>query len=136
MPSRSGEAQLAELERLGEEVRLFATAQKLPPSLAQAFDLSLAEWVTNIISYGYADAGEHWIQVRLSITDQQVRAEVMDDGREFDPLTHPPVDTSVPLETRAIGGLGIHMMRKLVDGVEYRREGAKNIVTLTSQRAG
>ncbi len=126
--------QLAELRRLGDEVQNFSAAHSLPSAVAHAFDLSLAEWVTNIISYGHADAEEHWILVRLSMAGDVVQAEVMDDGREFNPLTHPPVDTRAPLETRPIGGLGIHMMRKLMDGVEYRREGEKNVVTLTKRR--
>ena len=61
----------------------------------------------------------------------QARAEVEDDGREFDPLTRPPVDTSAPLEQRGIGGLGVHMVRQLMDSVEYRRVTGRNILTMT-----
>lgn len=123
--------QFAELRRVGERVQEFAQAQQLPQNIAQAIDLSLVEWITNIISYAYPDAREHWIDVRLAMTPGEVRLEVTDDGREFNPLNHPPVDTDAPLETRPIGGLGIHMMRKLMDRVEYRREGAKNIVSMS-----
>jgi anti-sigma regulatory factor (Ser/Thr protein kinase) len=121
---------LAELRRLGREVENFAAAHHLSSGLIHAFDLSLVEWVTNIISYGYAEPGEHWIEIRLAAAGDQVRAEVVDDGREFNPLAHPPADTSVPLENRPIGGLGIHMIRKLMDQVEYRREGGRNMVTM------
>jgi anti-sigma regulatory factor (Ser/Thr protein kinase) len=126
--------QLAELRRTSEWVGEFARANQLPPALAHALELSLVEWVTNVISYAYPDAREHWITIRLAIDTNEVRAEVTDDGRGFDPLTYPPVDTSAPLEKRAVGGLGIHMMRKLMDDVEYRREGERNIVTMVKRR--
>ena len=126
--------ELTELRRLGEEVENFTAAHHLPSGLTQAFDLSLVEWVTNIISYGYLKPGEHWIEIRLAIAGNQVCAEVVDDGCEFNPLSHPPVDTSAPLESRPIGGLGIHMMRKLMDRVEYRRERGRNVITMIKAR--
>ena len=126
--------QIAEIRRIGVFVRSFSRAHLLSANLAQAIDLSLVEWVTNVISYAYPDALEHWIDVRLESTDAGVRVQVVDDGREFNPLNHPPVDTNVPLERRTIGGLGIHMMRKLMDRVEYRREGARNVVTMFKAR--
>lgn len=128
--------QLAELRRVGERVLEFAQANQLPQNMAQAIDLSLVEWITNIISYAYPDSLEHWIDVRLALTSGEVRLEVADDGRVFNPLNHPPVDTSAPLETRPIGGLGIHMMRRLMDRVEYRREGGRNVVTMVKARSG
>ena len=112
----------------------FAEANHLPQTITQAIDLSLVEWVTNIISYGHTDSLEHWIDVRLVLANGEVRLEVSDDGCEFNPLSHPPVDTSAPLETRPIGGLGIHMMRKLMDRVEYRREGGRNVVVMVKAK--
>ena len=118
---------------MGEEVEQFVTAHRLSKTVAQALDLSLTEWVTNIISYGFSDAREHWIDVRLAIAANQVQAEIEDDGREFNPMAHPHVDTGAPLETRPVGGLGIHMMKKLMDSVEYRRHTGRNIVTLAKR---
>ena len=128
--------QLPELRRANDLVQAFSQANDLPQIVVQALDLSLTEWITNIISYGYADSAEHLIQVRLEIVNGTVRAEVTDDASPFNPLTHPPVDTNAPLETRAIGGLGIHMMRRLMDAVDYRREGTRNIVTMSKSAAG
>ena len=62
---------------------------------------------------------------------RQARVEVEDDGRAFNPLDLPPVDTTVPLEQRPVGGLGVHMIRQLMDSVEYRRADGRNILTLT-----
>jgi serine/threonine-protein kinase RsbW len=126
--------QLAELRRLSEWIGELARVNQWPPSLAHAVELSLVEWVTNVISYAYPDSQEHWITVRLDTDASKVRAEVVDEGIAFNPLTYPPVDISAPLEQRAIGGLGVHMMRKLMDEVEYCRKGERNIVTMIKRR--
>jgi anti-sigma regulatory factor (Ser/Thr protein kinase) len=126
---------LAETRRIGALVEEFVRRNQLPSAVQRALDLSLTEWITNIISYGYADAAEHWISIRLSLPPGAVRVEVEDDGRQFNPLTLPPADTSLPLEQRAIGGLGVPMIRKLMDDVEYRRENGRNIVTMFKRRA-
>ena len=111
----------------------FACRAGLSDEVKNAFDLSLVEWTTNIISYAYDDEREHWITVRFLAGDREARVEVEDDGLEFNPLKQPPVDTSAPLETRLIGGLGIHMMRQLMDAVAYRRAHGRNILTLTKR---
>ena len=121
----------AESRHLGTWVKAFAEAAKLSPAASHAFDLALVEWVTNVISYAFDDGCEHWIVVRLMADRDRACAQVEDDGREFNPLDRPPVDTSAPLEQRSGGGLGIHMVRRLMDSVEYRRQDGRNILTLT-----
>lgn len=112
-------------------IQSFTEAARLSPAARNAFDLVLVEWITNVISYAYDDAREHWITVRFLTSPGQARVEVEDDGREFNPLTLPSVDTGAPLEQRAIGGLGVHLVRQLMDSVEYRRAGGRNILTMT-----
>lgn len=121
---------LPETRRIESWVGEFARRVGLSAETQHAFDLSLVEWLTNIISYAYDDAREHWITLRFLVGEGEARVEVEDDGREFNPLTLPPVDTSAPLETRPIGGLGIHMVRRLMDQVLYRRDNGQNILTL------
>jgi anti-sigma regulatory factor (Ser/Thr protein kinase) len=53
--------------------------------------------------------------------------EVFDDCRPFNPLERPEVDTTKPLEEKPIGGLGVHLMRKFMDELDYRREEGKNV---------
>jgi serine/threonine-protein kinase RsbW len=121
----------AESRRIEEWIKSFAEAAQLSPEARNAFDHALVEWITNVISYAYADVREHWITVRFLAAPGQAQVEVEDDGREFNPLSLPLVDTSAPLEQRAIGGLGIHMVRQFMDSVGYRRESGRNILTMT-----
>lgn len=123
----------SEAKHIGDWVDEFARRAGLSKDVQHSIDLALAEWVTNVISYAYDDSREHWITVRFLKGDAEVRVEVQDDGRAFDPLTLPSTDTSAPLEKRPIGGLGVHMMRKLMDAVLYRREGGRNILTLVKR---
>jgi anti-sigma regulatory factor (Ser/Thr protein kinase) len=123
----------AETRHIETWVGEFARRAGLSAETQHAFDLSLVEWITNIISYAYNDTREHWITIRFRAGEGEAHAEVEDDGREFNPLTLPPVDTSTPLETRPIGGLGIHMMRRLMDQVLYRRDHGQNILSLVKR---
>jgi anti-sigma regulatory factor (Ser/Thr protein kinase) len=116
-------------------LRDFARRAGLPVAVSHALDLALEEWISNVISYGYEDSAEHWIELRFEGTDHEARVEIEDDGREFNPLAIPPVNTKEPLETRPIGGLGVHVIRSLVDEVNYRRENGCNILTLTKRFA-
>lgn len=115
-------------------VAAFATQNHLSKQVIHAIDHTLVEWVTNIISYSFNDCLPHSILIRFECAPNEVRIEVEDDGQEFNPLSRPPVDVKCPLENRSIGGLGIHMMRHLMDQVLYCRKNGKNIVTLIKKR--
>ena len=125
---------LGETRHLGAWVEAFSREAQLSPTVQAALDHALVECVTNVISYAFEDAQEHEVILRFRATDQEVRIEVEDDGREFDPRTVPPVDVTAPLETRGIGGLGVHMIRQLRDRVDYRRVEARNVLTLVKRR--
>lgn len=126
-------ASLRERSKVQGWLRDFAQRAALPEAVTHSLDLALEEWLTNIISYAHDDGDEHWIDLRFVSTPDEVRVEIEDDGRPFDPLTHPRVDTTAPLESRSVGGLGIHMIRQLMETVSYRREKDRNILTLTKR---
>jgi len=121
---------VSELERFNQTLREFGQHHGLAPRLVHDLNLALEEILTNIISYGYTDNREHEIKVRLSVQPGEVKAEVEDDGQPFDPLAAPEPDAAKPLEERTIGGLGIHLVRKLMDGLEYKRQGDRNLLTI------
>ena len=121
---------LSEIERLGQVMEEFAELYHLPPNLVFEINLALEEILTNVISYGYDDSDEHEIMIRLSCNGEEVTAEVEDDGRPFNPLEAAEPDTSKPLEERPVGGLGIHLVRKFMDAVEYKRQQGKNLLAM------
>jgi anti-sigma regulatory factor (Ser/Thr protein kinase) len=122
---------LAESRQIEGWMNSFAEAARLSSAARIAFDTALVEWITNVITYAYDDAREHWIVVRFLASPGQARVEIEDDGRAFNPLERPPVDTTARLEGRAVGGLGIHMIRQFMDAVEYRRADGRNILIMT-----
>src|SRR5499433_891985 len=122
--------QLSELDRFSQTLSEFGQRHDLAPRVVHNLNLALEEILTNIISYGYTDNREHEIRVGLSAQPGEVKAEVQDDGQPFNPLEVPEPDTTKPLEERAIGGLGIHIVRKLMDGLEYKRQGERNFLTI------
>jgi len=123
----------SELQRLASELERFAQNHRIPEPDIHAFSLSLDELVTNTIAYGYDDQGPHEIRVRLALANGRLSAEVEDDGRPFNPLTAPQPDLTSAVEDRPVGGLGIHLVRSLMDHVDYRRESGKNHLMMRKQ---
>ncbi len=121
--------QPGEKQKVVEALEQFGRDHHLPPAVVHAADLALEEHLTNLMNYGFPDNREHEIEVRFTL-DSQFIIEVTDDGPPFNPLQLPPVDTSVPLEQRPIGGLGIHLIRRFMDGIEYGSEGGKNTLRM------
>jgi anti-sigma regulatory factor (Ser/Thr protein kinase) len=103
------------------------------PQMLSLVLLAIEELVTNCIKYGYEDAREHTITVVLSIAEKELTMNVVDDGRPFNPLAAPTPDLCIDIEDRAIGGLGIHLLRRLADHMIYERRDGTNQLTLTKR---
>jgi sigma-B regulation protein RsbU (phosphoserine phosphatase) len=123
----------SELQRLASEIEQFAQNHRIPDADVHALSLALDEVITNTISYGYDDQGAHQIRVRLTLAHGRLSAEVEDDGRPFDPLTAPQPDLTSAVEDRPVGGLGIHLVRSLMEQVDYRRESGKNHLIMSKR---
>jgi anti-sigma regulatory factor (Ser/Thr protein kinase) len=122
--------ELSEIERMARLVDDFGRRHRFNAETTHDLKVALDEILTNIISYAYADAGEKPIVTRLSLDQGRLTVELEDDGRAFNPLQVPEPDTKQLLEERPIGGLGIHLVRKLVDALEYRRQNDRNILVM------
>lgn len=88
------------------------------------------EGLSNIIRHGYTDAARHSIEVTLERAGGEIRLVLRDDGRPFDPLAAPTPDLDRPPEERPEGGLGVHLVKTLVDRADYRRENGINVLRL------
>jgi anti-sigma regulatory factor (Ser/Thr protein kinase) len=123
------------LAGLAERVERFGVEQGLAENVVNALNVVLDEAVSNAINHGY-DAGVRGeIAVRLRRSADRVEVEVEDDGRPFDPLQVPPPDLSLPLERRPIGGLGIHLIRNLMDEISYARQAGRNVLKMAKRLA-
>jgi serine/threonine-protein kinase RsbW len=124
---------LAEIPRLAEAVETFC--EPFAPSMKDlmALQLALEETVTNVINHGYKEhpAGSRTFTVELSApAPDRLRATVTDDAPAYDPLARPEVDVSLPIEDRPIGGLGVHLVKKLMHHASYERRDDRNVLTL------
>ena len=121
---------LPEIQRLAHLADDFGQRHQLNAETSHNLKVALDEILTNVISYAYADGGEHSILTRFSLEQGKLTIEVEDDGRPFNPLNAPEPDTKQLLGERSIGGLGIHFVRKLIDELEYRRQNDRNILIM------
>ncbi|MBI3756908.1 MAG: ATP-binding protein [Deltaproteobacteria bacterium] len=121
---------ISELEKVSEHLDELGARHRLSPKILHDLNLALEEIITNVISYGYTDEREHEILVRLRVEPQEVTVEVEDDGQAFNPLEVPVPDVTRSLEERAVGGLGIHLVQKLMDSLGYKRQGNKNLLIM------
>jgi phosphoserine phosphatase RsbU/P len=120
----------ADLDAIEAVLDRLAERAGLPLETMAQIRVVCDEVLANVISHGFPDGAEHEIEVRVALAGRRLVLTVSDDGVPFDPLAAPPPDTSLPLERRAIGGLGIHLVRQLVDEVTYGRRGDRNVLTL------
>ena len=121
---------LKEIERLNRIVRKFGELHEVPSRTLYAVNLALDEVVTNVVSYGFDGPSGQELEARLTTHGGELETVVIDGGRAFNPLDAPMPDLSAALEARTLGGLGIHLVRSLMDRVEYRRELEKNVLTM------
>jgi serine/threonine-protein kinase RsbW len=129
------EPRISEIARLIEWVEARCGAAGVSDDLAFKMTLALEEAVVNIIGNAFLGAPPpHRIRLRLEITAELVRAEVVDSGRPFDPTAVPPPDLARPAAEREPGGLGIHLMRSVMDRLQYRRRGGANVLRLEKAR--
>ena len=84
-----------------------------------------------MISHGFAEISDPWLSITLQPDGQSLTIIAEDNGTPFDPLKQAPPDVSSPLGDRAIGGLGIFMLRKLCSKISYQREDQRNRLEIT-----
>lgn len=105
-----------------EAAEAFLEEAGVPAEVVTKFMIAFDELVSNILDHGNAAT----VTARFFLKGDEVAAELIDDGKPFDPLSVPDPDTSLPVEDRPVGGLGIHIVRQLMDHVEYVHDGNFN----------
>jgi serine/threonine-protein kinase RsbW len=92
--------------------------------------IAVEELVTNVVRHGY-DAGPGAIRMTLRLDGARLAIELRDDARPFDPFAQAAPDLDAPIEQRRVGGLGLPIIKSLMDRTQYRRDGAYNVVEIS-----
>ena len=121
---------VGELRRLNQAIEQFARECDLPAGEQNAIELVLEELVTNAIHHGYPEGGEHEMSIGLRMDGNVIEMRLEDDGHPFDPTRAEEADTKSSIADRAIGGLGIHLVKNLVHEMAYARRQGRNVLTL------
>ena len=121
---------IAEISRLAEFVENLGEEFMLTPDLVFNLNLVLEEAVSNVILYAYPKEEHEIITLSAKKDGNMLIFVLTDSGKEFDPTQAPDADITLSAEDRPIGGLGIFLIRQIMNTVEYQRIDGKNVLTL------
>jgi anti-sigma regulatory factor (Ser/Thr protein kinase) len=124
-------ASRAEVGRACEEARRFCAARAVSEEQADDLCLALDEILSNVVVHGYREDPTGRIELRLRRGPGVLAAEIRDRAPAFDPLLVAPPDLDAPADPGRIGGLGIHLVRAVMDEVAYERIGDVNVVRVS-----
>lgn len=137
-PSNAGlrlPAELGQLPAFLDYVRRMAEAAGLPEDRAARLELAVEEALANVCGYAYADrARAGSVLCRVEIRPAGLAVEIVDEGAPFDPLARADPDTTLDIDRREPGGLGILLVKRLVDDLAYRREAGQNVLIIEMHR--
>lgn len=108
-----------------------AAERNLDRSLTLNLNLALEEAVVNVLMYAYPKGAVGYVDIHAALGEHTLEFTITDSGIPFDPTGAPEANVSVELEHRPIGGLGIYLVRAIMDHIEYTRKNGKNILKLT-----
>src|SRR5687767_15910207 len=123
MPSRFGMSiggDSGEVGRVNAAFADFAETHVVPAAVRRSMSVALDELLTNTIWYGLPDVGSE-VTVEVELHPDRLTTTVTDNGKPFDPFGRSAPDTTLTVEARPTGGLGIHLVRQLVEDVSYDR---------------
>ncbi len=119
-----------QISKLADFVDAIAEETSIDPSLAMSLNLALEEAVTNVVMYAYPAGEEGDVDIVAELSDGSLLFTISDKGIPFDPTKKEDADITLGVEERQIGGLGIFLVRQLMDTVEYERKDGYNILTM------
>ena len=98
--------------------------------------LAVDEATTNVLEHAYGGAADRTVEIRFEDRGPALCIDVMDNGARVDPKSVPPVDLERYVSERRTGGLGVHLMEKIMDSVTFRRSARRNVCCLVKRKAG
>ena len=121
---------IAEISKLNQFIEEVGDEFSLAPDLVFNLTLVMEEAVVNVINYAYPKEEHEKIYVSARLHEGSIIMVIADNGKEFDPTLAPEADITLSAEERPIGGLGIYLIRNIMNEVKYERIEGRNILTL------
>lgn len=121
---------ISEIARLNQFIEEIGEEFSLTPDVTFNLNLVLEEAVVNIINYAYPKEHQDLIYLSARLHEGSIVLILTDTGKEFDPTMAPEADITLSAEDREIGGLGIFLIRQIMNEVKYERIEGKNVLTL------
>ena len=118
------------IPQLNEFIDSVAEEVGLEMSLTMSLNLALEEAVVNVMEYAYPEGQKGNVEIEVTADQQWMTFVITDTGIAFDPTMKEDADTTLSAEERPIGGLGIFLVRQLMDVIDYKRQDNKNVLTL------
>lgn len=120
-----------EVPMLGEWMEVTGEQLGLPMAAVFQLNLALEEAFVNVVDYAYPGKNGMPVQLNMDGTGETLTFTLIDEGEPFDPTTLDEPDTNLSAEERPIGGLGVFLVKQIMDEVRYERQGNRNILTMT-----
>lgn len=121
---------IQQVPRLAEFIDEVCETAGLDMATTMKLNLAVEEAVVNVMNYAYPQGTIGDINIEVQVDNNQLEFIISDSGTPFDPTTKAEVDTTLSAEERTIGGLGIHLVRNIMDSINYERVNGKNILAL------
>ena len=121
---------IQQVPQLADFVDMVCEEVGMDMAVAIQMNLAMEEAVVNVMSYAYPADTVGDVTIEAATIADQLQFTIIDSGTPFDPTAKEDVDTTLSAEERPIGGLGIHLVRQLMDSINYERVDGKNVLTL------
>ena len=125
--------EIQQIPQLASFLETIAEEKNLSQALTMSLNLALEEAVTNVILYAYPEGTDGLVDIEAVLRDDSLEFILSDSGKPFDPTAAPEADITLGVEERQIGGLGIYLVRQIMDSVTYKRENGRNILHMTKK---
>ena len=126
--------EIGEIPRLHRFVQTVSEHAGLDDALSMNLNLALEEAVSNVLLYAYPAGTQPHVEIGAVVREDRIDFTVTDSGTAFDPTSLPDPDLTVDVKDRPVGGLGIYLVKRIMDHVSYTRKNGKNILSMTKKR--
>lgn len=118
------------IPQLNEFIDGFCEETGISMDVCMSLNLAIEEAVVNVMNYAYPEGTAGNVDIEVDADKEDITFVISDTGKPFDPTKKEDVDITLPTEKRAVGGLGIHLTRQIMDAIDYQYIDKKNILTL------